>query len=250
MFLTGLINEYASIRAEHVAKPWWFHLAVWRAGDGPLVVDGLKINLPINPLDFVRRKANVRAANIVACEVSWPPVPPTEVWESASVDLQRWLTPADDRELLACQTEMLHPPAEVTYAFGTMRRDPGYNYLRGAAEWGGGTIELSINAEFGGNAERQARALAAILADQPRWHADMLAIIDQQYDSWRDNWAQADELNLSRAQFVAHFRLETIAMMSPTMLSFWVSDGGLFGHHHIELQGDPEEGLKTFGLQG
>jgi hypothetical protein len=250
MLLTGLINEYASIRAEHFAKPWWFHLAAWRAGNGPLVIDGLKINLPVDPLDFVRRKANVRPANIVACEVSWPPVPPTEIWETASVDLLRWLTPADDRELLASQTEMLHPPAEVTYTFATMRRDPGLSYLRGAAEWGGGTVELSINAEFGGDADGQARALAAILANHPRWHAGMLEIVGEEYERWRGTWAQDEELKLSRTQFVEHFRLETIALMSPTMLSFWLNDGGLYGNHAIELQGNPETGFETFGLQG
>jgi hypothetical protein len=250
MRIAGLTNQYANIRREHVFKPWSFHFAAWRAEGDEVVIDGLKINLPVSPFEWPKRKSKIRPANIVACEVTWPPAPAIESWESQSVTLLKWLVVGSDPDLDACQQQMLNPPAKMECAFGTLHRDERFDQMNGSVVWSGEPIKITINGEFGGDAAGQAEVFASILADQDKWNDRMATIIREEFLLWRDTWAQDDELGMSCADYATHFRLESIEMISTDMLSFWLDDGGLYGGHAIELRGNPGSGFEQFALQG
>jgi hypothetical protein len=257
MRIVGLTSQYANTRYANVSKPWSFPLAAWKAEGEAIVVNDLRVFLPDVPSEWAQleaewaeREARIRPANIICCEVSWPPNPAVESWDAQSVTLQKWLPFSPDLELLAYQEQMLHPPKEMECSFGTLCRDERFDQLKGVVDWGGESIEVMINGEFGANTAGQAEILASILADQSKWNAHMATIIENEHSHWGEIWAQDNELGISCADYAAHFRLESIEMISPDMLSFWLNDGGLYGGHAIELCGNPDYGFEQFALQG
>jgi hypothetical protein len=251
MRITALTSPYAKIRAEHMLTTWNFHVAAWRGEDGILMRGFLRVDLPANPLDWLRRRARVTPANLIAADVSWPPRPAAESWNSPSVTLLRWHSAPVDADLAELQHQMLNPPATLTFPFGTLTRDPRTDFYTGEAAWGAGTIKVTLNGEFGSETDRQAIVMAAMLADQPRWETAMRAVLSDEYQNWCSNWRGESERSLSRDAFVSAFRLKEIELVDPSMLTFWLDDAGLFGHHAIELRGTPDGfGPQSFGLMG
>lgn len=223
-----------------------FNAVAWKA-DGS---DALERDLRVSYGGGALLTGKLKGKTAALVEVSWPPIPAKESWESPSVDLVEYVGPSNDPAFQSLEQSFQNPKAVYELALGRFTRDERVNWIEGDGLWLGKPVRLTIEAELEIDIPAEEALLAELLANAADWDAKARrAIIDGLYEIWRDNWRDEKPV-VDEATFAAAMPIESITAYREGRFEMWFGDTDFFWGHSVSIRGTLKEGLKPAEMQG
>lgn len=148
-----------------------------------------------------------------------------------------------DPELTRASQKLQEPVTFEDNQFGLFCLDRAITTFEAATTWASMSMTLSLRVEKdldAGAALETARALWSAQAD---WDQRIVErAVHNLLEIKNDCWLDEGEDEISREQFVARMRLETVSVAAGGRFDFWFADGDLFWGHSIRVSGNLAEG--------
>ncbi len=142
--------------------------------------------------------------------------------------------------------ESKKPPEFLqTTDFGRLNFDPQRNTYFGKFNLGGALIEIFFDASE--NLNQQVDAASSILVSRGAYGDEVKRYV---CDSLLESANEWNDESVSETIFLRKVDLNAISFNSDGSFYFWLSDGGLFGGHMIEVRGSAVEGLTFCAIAG
>lgn len=214
-----------------------FDLAAWRSG--AVVEQGARrCEMLVTEAALSKWMSRLRPYDIVSLDVAKSTKRCTTVRRILRVGVK-------DTELARVAKVLQQPVTRKTKSFGTLTLDRRYGSYDGHGRWNGKKVRLTLEGEAAlETAER-------LFAAQARWSKLLGPFIAKALLSLKnETWLEDDERPLTKQQFLARLKLESITVGDEGRFTFWFHDGGLFWGHAIAVAGSLTKGLIDATLAG
>jgi hypothetical protein len=219
-----------------------FHLAAWRDSSG-LVIKTRRCEMPVMHSDLKELMNRVRAYEVVEVEIDpSAPGPHTRVKRLRG-------TRISDAGLAQVAAELKKPLVLTHAVLGSLEYQRNYGWYSGHATWLGEKVELTLSCDPMQPDAVVAFAMA-MLSTQLEWRERLNKCLVGELLSLKNRaWLDEQEAALKDVEFLARVSLKAIAVDVPDHITFWYSDGEMFGGHDIEIRANAE-GITEAGLAG
>jgi len=220
-----------------------FALAAWRKGDGPVVDKELTVLRAVpQGHDYFD---DFQACSVHKLSVMLAPGETRAVFEK-SLPLD---SPSQELTLLA---EQLRKPVIVsTELFGDLVLDRSVDWFEGEADWNGTRVRINLETSEDGTMDGALETAQALWKDQDTWKKRMDEYaVEELLPLKNDAWLMHGEPELTRQDFLARMKLDSITVRPDGDFDFWHDDGGLFWGHSIQSSGDLEAGPGRADIPG
>lgn len=130
----------------------------------------------------------------------------------------------------------------VDELLGSLEWDDNLSWYNAEVHVGDSTFEICLNPQSGTDASRALSRARDIVNDFDRYRTLVAEYaVDNLLDLKNGNWLEEGEQRLSREQFKARMKLESITVYPDGAVTFWHSDGGLFRGHSIQVCIDSDD---------
>lgn len=252
--ITGMIDGMGPGGGSVGGSDWTgsFTFAVWRAGDGPVRTEPLRIEQHVGPRDALERfMARLEARQMIRIVIEAEP----EAYGDATrlrAEMRTLVGPAEDAEIAATAAPILDPPPYHHAMLGEFRPDKRFPAaLEGHTTWLGRRVELVLNSEGAEAPEQLADTALTLLADQSGWQKRVeQAVYDELYPVWSDYDWRAEGDDPTREQWLARLTLTAISIDEGGGFTFDFDDGKLFWGHYVFASGSLAEGVTDAQMAG
>jgi hypothetical protein len=231
---------------------WHFttSLVVWRAGDGPVKNQPLRLEMAL-PSDAALKRwmdefpvgKGVRVRLVAA---------PTLHGNRYLAQFDKYLGPSTDAELSAKAEPILRPPPYHHPKLGRFVPDTRLpDMFEGQALWQGRQTKVVLMAGGSTTLDDRAETFLRLTSAQDQWAARSEdRIFEELYDVWNDNWRNDNQPKLVRKDWLARLRLQSIVVNEDGSFEFHYEDGDLFWGHAIMASGTFEDGVTHAEMWG
>jgi hypothetical protein len=245
LIVTGMTSASGASGFMFESASWSLalHLIVWRqASQAPILTElRLEKKLP-SEAALQLWMQEIRPGTLVRMRLASPPQLQGSRFEA---ELAQYVGRAEDLEIATLAEPMLSPPPFSHPQLGVFLAEPRIpDLFKGKVNWGGREVVLQLDVKGTGSLVDRAAAMLHLLADPARWIAEIENRIYEDYHQiWHDSWRDENEPELSRMEWLARLRLESITIAEQGNFSSDFSDGGLFWGHGIFASGSIDEGI-------
>ena len=156
-----------------------------------------------------------------------------------------------DQELQAFALEIHRPVVVQHKTFGNLVLDPRIGWFEGQRSWNRKSVAISFEKGEDGGIEGAVKTAEALWADQAGWKQKIEEFAVQELLPLKnENWLGENEKELTRKQFLAKMKLNSITVNEDGEFEFWHDDGNLFLGHSIQITGDLENGPTDADIPG
>ena len=161
-----------------------------------------------------------------------------------------WPRRVRDAELVGAKsawlkTRRLHDPILGEFAY-----DERLDWFETDLPWRGRKVRLSFGAVDEAAGSEALVQVHQLLDDQERVNRRIEdAMVAQMLPLWNENWRDENETPLAREAFLQAVQLESMTV-DEDYVAFYFDDGGLFGHHTIEVSWQQDTDEWDVGLGG
>lgn len=243
--LRGLINA-AGAGGANINDQWRFvfHLAAWREADAPAIAGGRRCEMFVDRSELDALMKRAKAYDIVEFETDSPPSERvTRVKKLFAIGLS-------DPDLSAIAAELRKPIVTSHPKLGRLEYERRYAWYSGHAKWQGREIEVTLASADPATPDRVFELATRMFESQAEWSRRVLQHISQRLLPLKnDAWLQERETVYDETRFLKRIALRSISFEESGHITFWYSDGQLFGGHDIEVRAN-EHGVTEAGLAG
>ena len=244
--LRGLID--ASGAAGACINNQWrfvFHLAAWRDVSAPPTTGHRRCEMLVDESELDALMTEARAYEIVEFETDSPPT------ERVTQVKRLLATGLSDPDLSAIAAELRKPIIASHPTLGRLEYERRYGWYSGRGKWQGNEIEVTLAAPDPATPERVFQLATRVFEAQNEWSSRIRQHISEKLLPLKnDAWLQEHETEFSETRFLEHVTLRSINFDERRHITFWHSDGDLFGGHEIEVRANEERGVMEAGLAG
>jgi len=235
-------------------KSWdlTFRLNPWREEGGPLILQDLRVLIPMAETAASRAMNRWDKGDVVSLLVPRieEPSKGQPLWHAhARLPIRRVRA---DAELAAVIRERERPRTVDHPVLGRLTLDRTFDWYEGTRKGRGGKYQLFVETTEPDDDKKVARAMAraaAIVLELERGMAGVReAIADQLLDVYNDEWREGGK-PLSRAAFKKRPALTSV-VVSPARITLYFDDDGLFLRHTIEVRGSSRGRISEVCLAG
>ena len=252
--ITGMIDGIGAGGGSTQGSDWFgtFTFAVWRAGNGPVRTEPLRIEQHVGPKDALKRFMDrLEARQLIRIAIAADPEPYGER-PRLKAEMRTVVGPAEDAEIAAVAAPILDPPPYHHPKLGEFRPDKRFpKSLEGHATWLGRRIGLVLNADGADAPEQLAETALKLLADQLGWQNKVeRAVYDELHPVWIDAGWGTDGDSPTREQWLSRLTLKSITIDEGGSFDFDFDDGELFWGHYVFASGSLDEGVTDAQMAG
>jgi hypothetical protein len=212
-------------------------LVAWRAGEGEIRQEPLRVRKPLSERELDRLMAKIRPDSLIRLRGRL--LEKTDQGATAHLVNIVSLNPKD-AELAALAKRLQAPTIHEDAVFGKMKFDRRFNSYEAAARWNGKKIKISID---GGELENGLKIARALWKDQAKWKTRVEDFaVAQLLPNKNEVWLEEGEKPLTPEQFKKRMKLESISIYDGGSFAFWHDDGDLFWGHSIQISADLKRG--------
>lgn len=222
-----------------------FRLAAWRYTGAEVETGEQYCSLPVAYSDLSDWMARVKPYAVVEIEIE-------DDSSERVVKVSRILrTDATDPELRRIAAELQTPIVIPHPVFGKMEYQRAFGWYVGRAEWNGKNIDVSLSCSNADDPIGVLDAASRLFREQEEWVRRVNDYaVEQLLPLKNDSWLDEGEAELTKEQFLAKMKLESISVEEAGSFTFWHDDGDLFFGHSIQISGDFENGLTDADTPG
>ena len=212
-------------------------LVAWRAGEGEIRREQLRVRKPLSERELDRLMAKIRPDSLIRLKGRL--LEKSEHGATARLVNIVSLNPKDP-ELAAHAKRLQAPTVHQDAVFGKMKLDRRFNSYETPAKWNGKKITISIDS---GKLENGLKIAHALWKDQAKWkkRVEDFAVAQMLSDK-NEGWLEEGEKPLTPEQFKKRMKLESISIYDSGSFAFWHDDGDLFWGHSIQISADLKRG--------
>lgn len=229
------------------ARSGWrlvFHLAAWRRAGAPVVVGKKRCELAVTESELDALMKRVLAYTVVDFEIRGALRGPT-------LRIRKLQIAPDDPALRAVAVELQKPVVATHPVLGRLEYEREYGWYAGQAEWLGRPIEIHLGAEDPARADAVIARASRTFAQAAAWDARIRrSVTDKLLPLKNEAWLEEGEAPCGEDEFLARIALQSIEFGQTGRITFWHTDGGLFGDHYIEVRADERDGIQEVVLAG
>jgi len=251
--ITGMVDGMGAAGFRRGEADWvgCFTFAVWRAGDGPVRTEPLRIERIVGrrgALDQFMDEIGQR--RLIRVTIAAPPEVHCDM-DRPAAEMCLFVGPAEDAEVAEAAAPILDPPPYRHASLGEFLPDERMpDSLEGHARWLGRRIGLTLVTD-GNPPDVLAESALALLADQLGWQEQVdRAVYDALHPVWSENDWRATGDDPTREQWLARLTLKSVAIYEGGDFEFYFDDGGLFWGHCVLASGSLDEGITDAQMAG
>jgi hypothetical protein len=156
-----------------------------------------------------------------------------------------------DAELKALAHELQKPVERKSAIFGRMILDRRVNWFEGKAIWHDSEVRIALDMDDAESFESVEGIAAGVWQIHGRWQRELEEVAVRELLSVKnESWLEDGEGPISRDEFLARMKLESVTVRADGTVEFWHEDGDLFWGHMIKVEGNVREGCKWAGIEG
>jgi hypothetical protein len=232
MTITGVVGATGVAASKSADNETWHlmvELVAWRAGEGAIRREKLLVRRTIADGEFEMYRDMLPSNRVVTAQIRLLEQSHFPGAQALLLTIPQLVD--DDAAMNAVVEALAQPVSRDAAPFGTFTLDRRTNWYEARAKWGRAQIKLALNSEndddvFPDQAVEHARTLWKSQAEwQRRAEQKMIEVLlELKNDAWLNN----GERKLTRAQFLARVRMDTVLMGTDGSFQFCYNDGDLF----------------------
>jgi hypothetical protein len=156
-----------------------------------------------------------------------------------------------DREMIAAAATLRKPVTVKDPKFGTLTLSRASASFEGRAVWTKRRVRLTLANDDIGSPQQSLQHARKLFAAQRTWEpAVRHRITTTLYKQWNNGWRTELDQTLSRDQFAAKPRLNSITVEPTGSICFWFDDRDLFAGHSVAVYGKVNKGVTRASIEG